>query len=360
MFKVTAGSNRPIQAPCAKRRRVAAVGCCAALLGLAAWPIQAQTYPFALDKPGKWNPAPPVKPQIAPGATPEDQAAAAAWSNQLFDILHRMPLLASPVGIEVAPAASAGLDNVDHLAGLNRPLVLVGTAVVSLNPYEKMPQGVLANSQDAAASIRIAVNDLSALNPGGLDDFFRDDQGRFYSTSKESTGTSHGFPLYGETLLMTRNKVPVFIPVSRGRYVKAKIAQMEKRVADAQARRSKLAGNSAAASVMPQLNEAIAGQQRYVDALKAQYAAMSGAERDGPAVVSSDGGATNLPEFAAPDDADGTHILYINPALVDKNLPRTAVQILTVTITSDEEQWPGLGAKLNGQLDWSALAGMLR
>jgi hypothetical protein len=360
MFKITAGSNGPIHASRTGLRLLAPAAGCAALLGLAALPIQAQTHPFALDKPGKWNPAPPVKPQIVPGAMPEDQAGAAAWSNRLFEILQRMPLLASPVGFEVAPAAFAGLDNVDHVAGLNRPLVVTGTAVVSLNPYEKMPQGVLPDSQDAAASIRIAVNDLSALDPAGLDDFFRDDQGRFYSTSKELTGTSHGYPLYGETVLLTRNKVPVFIPVSRGRYVKAKIARMEGRIADAQARRTKVAGNSSAASVMPQLNEAIAGQQRYVDALKAQYAAMPGAERDSPAVVSSDGGATDLPEFAAPDDADATHILYINPALIDRNLPRTAVQILTVTIASDAEHWPGLDAKINSQLDWSALAGMLR
>lgn len=358
MFKVTAGNSR-IQASRARLRRLAPAVSCAALLGLAALPIQAQTYPFALDKPGKWNPAPPVKPQIVPGATPEDQAGAAAWSNRLLEILHHMPLLASPVGFEVVPAAFAGLDNVDHIPGMNRPLVLMGTAVVSLNPYEKMPQGVLPNSQDAAASISIAVNNLSALDPGGLDDFFKDDQGRFYSTSKGLTGTSHGYPVYGETVLMARNTGPVFIPVSRGRYVKAKIARMEGRVADAQARRTKLAGNPATASVMPQLNQAVADQQRYVDALKAQYATMSAAERDSPAVVSSDGGATNLPEFAASDDADGTHILYINPALIDKNLPRTAVQVLTVTITSDAEHWPELAAKINGQLDWSALARML-
>jgi hypothetical protein len=343
-----------------KVRRLAGAGACAAMLGLCAPPTQAQSHPFALDKPGQWNPAPPIKPQIVAGATVEDQAGAAAWSNQLFEILHRMPLLAGPKGFEVAPAASAGLENVDHIPGLNRPVVLMGTALVSLNPYEKMPQGVLPNSQDAAASIRIAVNDLSELNPGGLDDFFKDDQGRFYSTSHELTGTIHGFPVYGETVVMTRNEVPLFIPVSRGRYVKAKIARMEGRVADAQARRSKLAGNSSAASFLPQLNEAIAGQQRYVDALKAQYAAMSGAERDSPAVVSSDGGATNLPEFAAADDADGTHILYINPALIDKNLPRTAVQILTVTIKSDTEHWPELGQNLLNQLDWQAIAGILR
>ena len=62
---------------------------------------------------------------------------------------------------------------------------------------------------------------------------------------------------------------------------------------------------------MPQLNEAIDSEQHYVDALKGQFAAMSATDRDTPAVVTSDGGAVSLPEFAEPGDAEGAqyHVL---------------------------------------------------
>jgi hypothetical protein len=38
--------------------------------------------------------------------------------------------------------------------------------------------------------------------------------------------------------------------------------------------------------------------------------------------------------------------MYFNPALIDEKLPRTAVQILMIRITSDEEHWPGLAEKI--------------
>jgi hypothetical protein len=333
---------------------------CAALIGPAIVSLVAQSHPFVLDKPGKWNPPPPIKPHFAAGTTADDWPGVTAWSNQLLEIVRRIPYLSSPVGFEVAYSAAAGPDNLDHTAGLKRTIFITGTVRVSLNPYEKMPQGVFPNSQDAAASFEISVNDLSPIGAGGLDDFMRDEQGRFYTTTKDLSSTSSGYPIYGDAVLLTRSKAPVLIPVSRGRYVQAKIVRMEERVADAKARRAKLAGNSMLAGAMPQLDEAIDSEQHYVDALKGQLAAMSAAERNAPAVVTSDGGAVNLPEFAEPGDADGAHIMYFNPALIDEKLPRTAVQILMVRITSDEEHWPGLAEKLHKELDWSAFEKILQ
>lgn len=327
---------------------------CAALLGPAVVSLVAQSHPFVLDKPGKWNPPPPVKPHFAAGTAADDWPGVTAWSNQLIEIVHRIPYLSSPVGFEVDSTAAAGPDNLDHTAGLKRTFFITGTVRIALNPYEKMPQGVFPNSQDAAASFEISVNDLSPIGAGGLDDFMRDEQGRFYTTTRDLSTTSNGYPMYGDAVLLTRSKAPVLIPVSRGRYVQAKIVRMEERVADAKARRAKLAGNSILTGAMPQLNEAIDSEQHYVDALKGQFAAMSAADRDTPAVVTSDGGAVSLPEFAEPGDAEGAHIMYFNPALIDEKLPRTAVQILMVRITSDEEHWPGLAGKLNKELDWSA------
>lgn len=333
---------------------------CAALIGPAIVPLGAQSHPYVLDKPGKWNPPPPIKPRFASGTAADDRAGATAWSNQLLEIVHRMPYLSSPVGFEVAYSSSAGPDNLDHTAGLKRTIFITGTVRVSLNPYEKMPQGIFPNSQDAAASIEISVNDLSPVGAGGLDDFMRDEQGRFYTTTKDLTTTSNGYPMYGDTVLLTRSKAPVLIPVSRGRYVQAKITRMEERVSDAKASRAKLAGNSMLAGAMPQLDEAIDSEQHYVNALKGQLAAMSAADRDTPAVVTSDGGAVNLPEFAESGDADGAHIMYFNAALIDEKLPRTAMQILMVRIASDEEHWPGLAERLNKELDWPAFEKILQ
>ena len=329
-------------------------------LGLATLPLTAQTYPLMPDEPGKWRPDLPIKLQFEPGSTSVDQASATKWASQLLDVVHRTPYLTKPVGIEVVSKAAAGLDNLDHTAGLKRTILMIGMVQVSANPYEKTPQGAQPNSEDAAASIRIAVNDLSPINPGGLDEFFKDDQGRFYSTTKDLSGTNHGYPVYSDTVLMTRNKVPVLIPVSRGRYVQAKIVRFKERVANANARRAKLAGSQTIPTAMSTLDEAIDAQQNYLDKLKAQYAAMTAAERDAPAIVTNDGGATNIPEFGEPGDADGTHIVYINPALIDEKLPRSAVQILAVTIWTNKDLWPGLSEKLDQQLDWSALAKILQ
>ena len=136
----------------------------------------------------------------------------AAWSNQLIEIVHRIPYLSSPVGFEVDSTAAAGPNRSRPHRRLEANIFHYWDGAHRTQSLREDAARSIPNSQDAAASFEISVNDLSPIGAGGLDYFMRDEQGRFYITTRDLSTTSNGYPMYGDAVLLTRSKAPGRIP----------------------------------------------------------------------------------------------------------------------------------------------------
>ena len=114
--------------------------------------------------PGKWTPAPPIQAALHGTVPAADATAGGVWLNAIFDMLHRIPLLAQPKGFDVFPRAILELDSMDGRTGPRAKQYLYGIAEVDLGQYE---HGT-ANEREAPATIRIEVNHLGPVIDGAL------------------------------------------------------------------------------------------------------------------------------------------------------------------------------------------------
>jgi len=113
------------------------------------------------------------------------------------------------------------------------------------------------------------------------------------------------------------------------------------------------------AEVTQTFNEAKAHIQAQLDGLSKQLADMAPADRQAATYLSSpnptDAGRI---EFLGRGDSDAKALVYRNPALMSDRLPRGTPQILTVRVEASDE-WPELGPKIEGELDWAAFEKIL-
>jgi hypothetical protein len=318
--------------------------------------VAAQENPLVPTQPGSWQAALPITPQrMATELTLPERTAVKASVNQLLEIVRRMPQMAPPAGFQVIPHAFVEFQNLDHSDG-KRMAYATADILANLAPYERNGRGIAANEADTAAHVHIKVNDLAPLL--GAENGLADDQGAFMQSPPEPVDTLHGYPVFEEGngdrwIVICRNAVPFFAPVTVERYLRVKIAEAQRRLAEAKDHRAKVPAG-VPASILTTIDDAIAGFQRQVNNDQRVLAAMSAAERAAPARVLDTTG-DDAPRFGAADDAGATAIVYFNPALMAPDLPRTAPQILAVGIGATEERWPGLAAKLDHELDWTAL-----
>ena len=198
------------------------------------------------DQPGSWKPALPIMPKTFENVPVADRAAATELLNQLLKMLHRMPSLAQPRGYDIIPHARSEFEGLDGQSDDKREKHVAGTVQVNLASFEKAPKGVVSNEHDSAASNTISMNDMSFLRGselGNREGRFADDEGMFISSPPESTGTAHGYPVFelnqDHWVVLTRNKVPFFAPVSRERFLAYKIADAQERLDTATKKRSK-------------------------------------------------------------------------------------------------------------------------
>jgi hypothetical protein len=323
---------------------------CAAALG-------AQEHPLAADHPGAWA-APDVRGGNLPPAT---RTAALAVAKQIEDILRKMPVMAPAAGFEVVPHTVLSLQNADRSGNTRLPQLAVIELTANIAPYERTSRGVEANERDTAASVTVAVNDFSYTGTTPMGDAWSDDQGAFIESPEDPVDTRHGFPVFQEGngdrwLLMRRRDVPVVSPVSRERYLLCVTKQAEDALSKAQARRAKVPAG-VPAEIVATIDEAIAHGKTRVANLQKQYQGMTAADRRLPAVVGSSEGDAAV-NFV--DSGDGTAYVSFNPALIDSSLPPAAPQVMSIRLLSNDALFPGLGEKLDQQLDWAALAKLLR
>jgi hypothetical protein len=326
----------------------------------------AQEHPYVPSHPGSWQSPPSVgHDDFVFGFPAADRPAGSVLGNQLFAILRRMPEMAPPAGFEVFHHAYITFDRLDGTPDSKRPLYLDLLVTLNLAPYERTSHGVDGNERDTAGTVAVTANSLPPMLRGnGITDMgknWQDADGQLMQNPPAPDGAVHGYPMYkegnGDTwVVMRRNDVPFYAPVSRERYLRLFMGYLQEQLAKGQQTRAKMS-SGIPASVLATLDQGIAQLQKALDEVKSDYAAMSPQQRSSPAILASpreDG----TPQFA--DDASGgTAVVYVNPALMDSRLPRTAPQILAIRFASDEEHWPGMLAKLENQLDWAALDKLL-
>ena len=320
---------------------------------------------------GRWQVTLPMKPQVRGNMSAADTAGATEWMNEIFEMLHAMPLLAQPKGFDVIPQAILESDTIDGRLAPAAPRYLYGLAEADLAQYEVTANGSRPDDRAAPATIRIEVNHLGPVIDGAIigsePDEVSDERGAFMKNPTDPDGTVHGYPYYqvnaSRVVVLRRNNVPFFAPVSRERYLRYKIkatqAQLDKAQADWARNKAALTGIPNASEITRTMTEGLTRLQHSVDAEKKQLAGMSAADAGGPAYVDL-GDESEGVKFVAKDDDSGTAIVEVNPALMDAKLPRWAPQIITVDIRTDTDNWPEIAATLDKQIDWDGLEKLLQ
>jgi hypothetical protein len=331
------------------------------LVVLAARETAAQEHPLVTAQAGSWSTTGPLRVGTRPEMTADEHAVVTAQVNALLAVLKRMPTMTPPAGFEVIPHTFVSLDTLDRSSG-KRPLLITSQLTVNIAPYERIDQKVEANERDTAGSVTIRVNDLGPVLGGGLD--LQDDQGVFIRNPPDPVATVHGYPVFEEGngdhwVFVLRNKVPFWAPVTCERYLLATIKTDEDALAKALANRAKIP-SGIPASIVATVDEAIAQLQRRIANAKKAHAAMSPSQRAAAAYVGDRGDLDDAPVFVKAGDDAPAPTVFINPALVDSRLPRSAPQILAIRVLAKDELWPGMSEKLDRELDWAALEAFVR
>ncbi len=277
-------------------------------------------------------------------------------------MLKRTPTLGDLHGYDVIQHASVRLDQFAN--GAARPTVVNGSLTFNLASYETMPGGVAANERDSAVQIRVGVNDLTVATGGTISEgsvVFGDDQGDFLKGVPETGEPRHGAPVYEQNydrwVVLRRNDVPLFVPVSRERYLRYSIRRTDAQLTKGRETLARLpAGDAILAGPLATLKQLVSDLEALSSALHRQLDAMTPAERAAAANVTQESAMTP-PAFGGAGEGDA--IVYLNPALIDTTLPRSTPQVLVITITGDEDHWPGLAARIDREIDWTALARVL-
>jgi hypothetical protein len=283
--------------------------------------------------------APPaVTPRLPGDLSPDERTAITASVNELLAIVNRAPQMAPRAGFAVLTHAFVEVQNLDHSEG-KRLAYVTADLIVNLAPVAQNGRGApVPNERDTAAHVQIKINDLQPLMGSELS--LGDDEGTFIENPPDPVDTAHGCPVFEEGngqrwILIRRNDVPFFAPVTAERYARAVMGKTEHQLADARARRAKLPAGVPPSAVAT-VDDAIAGLQSQLVEQQRALVAMTSSERAAPAHV-----------------ADAA-VVYFNPALMTPGLPRTAPQILAVAISAADRS-SELAAKIDGQLDWTAL-----
>jgi hypothetical protein len=329
-----------------------------ALAVFASTSLVAQEHPLLRDHAGGWI---VQNQQLATDVASADKAAAAALVADVANILKQAPTLKTPRGYDVYQHSSFALDRPGNATA--RPAVLAGILTFNLAPYESGASGPVANERDTAVQIKVAVNDLSMVTGGTMTEgrlTFGDDQGDFWRDTPEPSATLNGAPVYEQNsdhwIVLRAHEVPIVTPVSRERYLAFR-QRLAKDAADhAQQNLARLNTNDPAlAGPLAIMREQIAALRAAEQTIQQQLAAMSPADRQAPALVTSES-QTQPPQFGD----GGTPVVYLNPALFDPTRPRGTPQVLAVSIVGDEDHWSGLASKIDREIDWEALRKLLR
>ena len=299
---------------------------------------------------------------------PAQRPAALALATTARDILERDSAVASPIGFSVRVNRIFGrlTDWADFDSGLP---FYAGASGAFFEAGEK-PSPTAFSHQDFAIYINAVLQcPLMEFSPPGANGKPWLVNGNLpVLQGGRRTGEFHGFPVYdGQCAILGRGNQPAFVPLTREQYIRFQIQLFKDRQAKMHQQFSGQAAppavQDAIASADQQINEAIAQQEQ-------QLASMSPADRAAPAAVE-----TGYEEAKLVDvDQDGAVPLSTpNSAFFDRSLPPSVIQSVAVYIpflndahraeglpSGLPDEWMPVAAKIRDQLDWAALAALVR
>ena len=182
------------------------------------------------------------------------------------------------------------------------------------------------------------------------------------------TGEFRGFTVYdGQCAILGRGNQPAFVPLTREQYMELEIGLFKQR-------QDEMHKRYAGQTVAPAVRDAVASADQQIhDAiaqLKQQLASMDAADRAAPAAVETGYEEAKLVSI----DQDGAIPLSTpNPAFFDRSLPASTVQSVAIYLpflqnahrpaglpSGLPDEWMPVTARIRDQLDWAALAAMVR
>ncbi|HVN92903.1 MAG TPA: hypothetical protein VMT38_04375 [Terracidiphilus sp.] len=182
------------------------------------------------------------------------------------------------------------------------------------------------------------------------------------------TGDFRGYSIYDtDCVIIGRGSAPPFIPLTREQFIQLQIAGYQSRLDD-------MNKEYAGKTNIPAVQQAIASANQLltdkIAQLQQQLAGMTSEDRNGPAAVN-----TNSEEgaLAGPGEEGAMPLSVPNPAFYDHSLPATTIQSVAVYIqflqtgpkldylpAGYSEDWRAANEKIRDELDWAALAALVR
>jgi len=172
---------------------------------------------FAADK-TSWNPAPLKGLSFSRagfyGFTQQQQLQIRASMAKIMELIHQTPVLNPPKGFCAIVFADLCENNCDsasrRIAGESTIVFLEYFRMGSNSKLEKEPEGL---------SLHVHFNSLGSLFDTHKDAYFEEPTVARYE---------QGFPVYGRDVVITKRKGPLFVPLSRERYLQIEIARARK------------------------------------------------------------------------------------------------------------------------------------
>ena len=324
-----------------------------------------------------------------------EKRAAFTAADAMVALLNRDDAIAKPVGYSVALTPVAGMTKV-----MQDDAPLAGSlhfGVTGMLSYFSMADngrgGPTVTDQGGQVTFSVVVN-----APGRLADAeelpTERDHGPSVLGNIRQTGEYRGHPIYnGECIVVSGHTAPPFVPLTMERYLRLLILQFR---ADSMRHAAQQPSAAETQSYLKGLTpeqaknmEAILrqgpmreGQQ--IQEVQARLDSLSEADRRTPAAVIIHGVAWDMAADQLADIADtsSSPLVQLNPAFMDRTLPPTAPQIITICIPSLQglentaydmyagdtrakekrtlEQRTRDAVRIRDHLDWAALEAMVK
>ncbi len=298
-----------------------------------------------------------------------ERRAALSLAGSILDVLRRDSAIAAPVGYTVnLRRIVAGRDTT--LAAGAMPYS-AGVAGAYWGYFLK--DGKPDPDASGKTPISVYANTLTGCSTYDEDYQIEDrgkpmlDGGPPILTGLRQTGEFRGHPIYdAECVVMTNRPEPLYLPVTRERYMRLEILGMRAKVART---RKEINYEALDAKFRALYDSAFKVSDQMIAARQATLDAMSPSERAAPAAIRHNDIADST--LAAPGDPDAVRLITLNPAFFDRTLPASKAQIIIVDLpfvqsgiapahSPDEPERRAHGERIRDHLDWAALETMVR
>lgn len=303
------------------------------------------------------------------GATVDDSSRqkALALAQAVRDILNKNPAIASPVGFSVRIHRAFGRKT--DWAGFDSGLPFFAGAFGTLFGPDAKPSGTASSAPDFGIYVNTVlqcpVSTFSLLAAHGTTALV---DGLPVIEGGRRTGEFRGHAIYDtDCIILTRGNVPPFIPVTRERYMRLETDGLHRQLDDVRKQRT-------AQASIPALQAALQDAETQLTKLIAEreqaIASASPADRSRPAFVRL---GYMEQDLVNPNDEGAVPLSTPNPAVFDRSLPPTAVQVVSVYLPFAQpgprasglppglgDTWRPIEERIRDQFDWTAIEALLK